>query len=449
MRSRLVALAAVALVLGGALIANAAAPSLDATVRTWTFNAVGANGGLVYGTANCPAGQRVTGGGVDSTGTASTAKSFQVVLSGPLDAGGTTAGTNSGDIGVRWYSSIQNFTPTSQDVKGFALCSVYNDAVVQAETADIATSGTIAKTVMCPSGMRAIGGGVNTSTGGNPAPHASVSDWRILVSGPVDDSKLMPSTQTGDIARGWHSSIENNTGSVQTAKFFAMCSKNSDAIVQSIDVVVNNNGAGRSAECPAGRHVTGGGLITSSGSQGTVGVPFTMQVSGPVDNSSTTSGTNDGDVGIKWYAAAGSTIQTTVRVAALCEGDNTPSGPDPTPGPSATPGPSVTPGGTPTATPTVKPLPTETPEPQLTLNVTPRVVRVDTERLLRFSVRAGGPVEDARVRFKGYHGGQIRTSSAGRARLRYSFKHVSALIMKATKEGYKTGTRKFRVIAPE
>ena len=172
MRTRLIPIAVLALVLGGGLVAYAAAPNLDNAVKTWSFNNVGANGGLVYGTATCPEGQRITGGGVDSLGIASTAKSYQVVLSNPQDSSGTTSGTNTGDIGIRWYSSIQNFTPSSQNVKGFALCSLYNDAVIQAQTGDIATNGTIGLTVMCPSGTRVVGGGIGTSTGGNPAPHA-------------------------------------------------------------------------------------------------------------------------------------------------------------------------------------------------------------------------------------------------------------------------------------
>ena len=77
---------------------------------------------------------------------------------------------------------------------------------------------------------------------------------------------------------------------------------------------------------------------------------------------------------------------------------------------------------------------------------------MDTERKLHFLVRAipGGPVDDARIRFKGFNGAQIRTLDNGRASVRYIFKNVGVRVMRATKEGFKTSLPvKFRVFKPE
>ncbi|MFC7640526.1 hypothetical protein ACFQX6_05495 [Streptosporangium lutulentum] len=92
----------------------------DAVIEATAFNvpASGRRGAV----AECPSGRRVTGGGV---GTPTTPVNDYILISGPLDASGTTAGTSDGDVARYWYAHAYNFDSWSSDrvYKVFALCS--------------------------------------------------------------------------------------------------------------------------------------------------------------------------------------------------------------------------------------------------------------------------------------------------------------------------------------
>jgi hypothetical protein len=72
-------------------------------------------------TADCPPGQRALGGGVLVGGKPTV--SLQFVESGPLGAGGTTAGTDDGDVPVAWDGDIGNSTSKTRSFKTLAVCA--------------------------------------------------------------------------------------------------------------------------------------------------------------------------------------------------------------------------------------------------------------------------------------------------------------------------------------
>jgi len=167
----------------------------DAMVEATPFTA---NLGLTGAYAQCSAGQRVVGGGVLHTA------SQQVYLgaSGPLDSTSsppinpTTAAQNTvdGDVATQWYAGVSNPVSDPAPVKAFALCSASSDATVTAASFSIAGRSTGVMTVRCPTGQRALGGGVI---------EYSWPDNRILASGPLDSSGQLSKTSDGEVATQW------------------------------------------------------------------------------------------------------------------------------------------------------------------------------------------------------------------------------------------------------
>lgn len=71
--------------------------------------------------AKCPPGKRALGGGVLVYGMPT--PQLQFVENGPLNAGGTTAGTVDGDVAVSWDGDVYNRTARSRHFKTLAVCA--------------------------------------------------------------------------------------------------------------------------------------------------------------------------------------------------------------------------------------------------------------------------------------------------------------------------------------
>jgi Ca2+-binding RTX toxin-like protein len=115
----------------------------------------------------------------------------------------------------------------------------------------------------------------------------------VEFSGPVDDTGQTASTESGDVARSWLASIASNEYRV-----FALCSASSDATIQTTAFPVQEaTGApnGAVAQCPAGTRALGGGVGANTDGLGW------LDVSGPVDESGQTAGTQTGDVARAWF----------------------------------------------------------------------------------------------------------------------------------------------------
>ena len=96
-----------------------AAPGDDATIEATTFQVAGNQIGEEY--AKCPPNKRALGGGVVMSGPPSVL--LLVDASGPLNASGTTAQTQSGDIATQWYAAVGNGSNGLANFKVFAICT--------------------------------------------------------------------------------------------------------------------------------------------------------------------------------------------------------------------------------------------------------------------------------------------------------------------------------------
>lgn len=169
-------------------------------------------------------------------------------------------------------------------------------------------------TVMCPVGMRATGGGAAPS----PPTSLTVDMYRVFYSAPVDASGNASSTDAGDVPGGWQVSVGTFTTHPQVFKAFVICSANSDAVLAAsqppaagtLDVVV---------PCPAGSRAIGGGVgkINDTVIPGnTIASP--LYQTGPVDETLTFAGTQDGDVAVGWRTVAEATGPYGDRFFAVC-----------------------------------------------------------------------------------------------------------------------------------
>ena len=174
--------------------------------------------------ATCPAGMRVTGGGVGANVTnisQQSAVQYRVQVSAPVDETGDVAQTDDGDVARGWHSSFFNKATTSGQFKTMAVCSAGSDATVATNTFVAGQTGSDSAVASCPAGQRALGGGV----GYTPDFVGGSFSHTTQFSGPVDETGTMAATDTGDVARGWLGSAWNvSTTNLKTFKVFALCS---------------------------------------------------------------------------------------------------------------------------------------------------------------------------------------------------------------------------------
>ena len=84
---------------------------------------------------DCPAGKRAVGGGLSQLDAVSPPFGW-VQSSGPVDATGTTAKTDTGDVAEGWYASVFNFGATERNFHVYAICAddAESDATIQTKT---------------------------------------------------------------------------------------------------------------------------------------------------------------------------------------------------------------------------------------------------------------------------------------------------------------------------
>ena len=97
--------------------ANAPATTDGATIEATALPV--APGKIGEASAVCPSNKRALGGGVVQSGPV---RDSRVRASGPLNASGNTAQTQSGDLAKQWYAAVLNFSTGPRDFKVFAIC---------------------------------------------------------------------------------------------------------------------------------------------------------------------------------------------------------------------------------------------------------------------------------------------------------------------------------------
>lgn len=217
----------------------------------------------------CDPGERAVGGGVGFTHS-------YLVASTPLDEHGSFDYTEDGDIPRYWYSEVFNYTGSQQTNTFYAICSASSDATIQvgAFTVGPAFSNSQPQygsaTVACPSGQRALSGGLNYR---DPRPAGSLY---LVGSGPENETQTISNTENGDAPRFWAAEAENaDTASGETFSTSAVCSPTSQATVRVWTQILLS---GRGLACPSGSRATGGGMLSPDSSQ--VGVFYSAPTDG-------------------------------------------------------------------------------------------------------------------------------------------------------------------------
>ncbi len=313
-RPRVLASVALATVLVIGPAPALAAPGGDATVQESSKTAVG-SGTTKELLVTCPAGQRVTGGGVSSTDTPNSS----VSVSGPVDETGRVGNTVSGDIARSWVAHVVNNDDVERIYRVFAICSASSDATIAASSFVTAPGqGRGEATAACPSGRRVVGGGIGTINDNSPIESA------MVVSGPLDGTGTTEGTVDGDEARFWFAHARNTSKDFQQFhKVFALCSATSDAVVEETSFLASTIKFGRAqaeAQCPAGRRVTGGGVGTPDT---LVGKTAETQLSGPLNDDGNVPAV-DGEIARFWRGNQRNTDSSpdSYKVFALCATDD-------------------------------------------------------------------------------------------------------------------------------
>jgi hypothetical protein len=141
--------------------------------------------------------------------------------------------------------------------------AVHDDAYVVIVRHPNVPGGTISEAaVPCPSGERAIGGGVTTDSD-----HHSI---HIEADNPLEQDGLTLDTDDGDVPRWWYTALHNDFGDGETVSHYAICSASSDATVETQAFTVPAYSGPPApqlaavAHCPAGTRAIGGGIGMSS-----------------------------------------------------------------------------------------------------------------------------------------------------------------------------------------
>jgi hypothetical protein len=319
-RSTQLAVLTAALVLGIAASAQASAGD-DAHFIPQTTSAENA-GVATTNAVPCPGGERAIGGGVRFF---SFPKTLTMRRSGPVGSDGSLLD----DTGApsKWSSTIVNGGSSSVTMISYAICSASTDAT-QVREATFAT-GTDANgfntghtTVSCPTGQRAIGGGLVPQPG---------SLGFSMANGPVDETGTPSSTVSGDIPRGWFVAVNATGGNLgEQYRAYVICSTNSTATIQLASVIASagqGQGSGVSVstgvDCPTGQRALSGGIIDNAAYAWMIG-------SAPGGAGSYASSVNPG-IATGWRGFIWSQVGNGVefKVAAVCEAASSPATPPP------------------------------------------------------------------------------------------------------------------------
>jgi len=248
------------LLLAGLTVATSTAPAgtaaqgSDATVEAKVFTVQ--PGKIGDATVTCPAGKRVVGGGVGQNTFNGVGAFGYPQQSGPVDETGSFANTRTGDVARGWTASVfNNSSGGTREFKVVAICSASSDATIATNPFTVDPRTVNGASVDCPSGKRAVGGGVGQEGATSP-----LFGW-IQGSGPVDETGTTANTESGDVAEGWYASVFNFGASSREFHVFAICSAESDATIAAETLSVAPGEVGRkNVYCGDAARVVGGGV---------------------------------------------------------------------------------------------------------------------------------------------------------------------------------------------
>ena len=191
--------------------------------------------------------------------------------------------------------------------------------------------------VPCPTGERALGGGVFTESGNSPV--------AIGADGPLDETGLTANTDDGDVARFWFTEAVTGRAS-DTFTHYAVCSASSDATLKTKALTIPSllicpsgcslDTPGRSGElanCPDGTRAISGGFGSPENAMGYRRAIFNQPLAAGANLAGTTTGAvaqgwyffgendnPDADAHMKVFAVCSPTAQATVQTTSFDTG---------------------------------------------------------------------------------------------------------------------------------
>ena len=243
-----------------------AAPGGDATTVVHPVTWAATSG---TDTVMCPPGTRAIGGGAAPVSPDALTYKSRLHYSAPVDSSGGAGSASQGDVPAGWTVTVGSSTGDPLGAwKVFVTCSASSDAVL--ETVD--TNGaTLSYQVSCPSGSRAIGGGLADLGGGSAV---------LTRNGPRDGSASdFGHSADGSVPTRWRVEVLDPAPS---ARAVAVCSAGSDATLRGANLTVTALGADKAqvatVGCPAGQRAVSGGLAADATQDGGTRVGFAAPV---------------------------------------------------------------------------------------------------------------------------------------------------------------------------
>lgn len=215
---------------------------------------------------------------------------MSINVSAPVNKTELPGRTRTGDKATNWFASAYSGSGSQEDMKVFAICSASSDARLHVATFSVPPSKTKSKIVSCPHGQHALGGGLGIAT----SPASGVYEEG---SGPLDKSKSVGGTSTGDAPRAWEVAVYNGFGVSRKFQALVICSKQTKPHIVADEVpVATSTDVEVAANCPAGQRALGGGVLPL----GKPSVDLQFEENGPLAAGGTTATTTDGDVPVAW-----------------------------------------------------------------------------------------------------------------------------------------------------
>ncbi len=281
-------------------------PADDATVEATDFTLSFNNDG---GTdVFCPRGSTATGGGFGTI--TPPPLNVSINVSAPVNNTQLPGLTRTGDRARQWLVSVYSGTPSTEDMRAFAICSTSSLARLRVATFSVPSIKTKSKVVSCPRGQRALGGGLGIAT-------TPISGVYEEGSGPVSKDKTVDGTSTGDSPRAWRVAAYNGFPATRTFQALVICSKTTRAHIVASEVpAAPSTDVEVASNCPAGQRALGGGILVLG--KPTVELQFVEN--GPLGVAGTTAGTVDGSVPIAWDGDVHNRSDTTrsFKTLAVC-----------------------------------------------------------------------------------------------------------------------------------
>ena len=179
---------------------------------------------VASGLVLCPAGMTALSGGVGAPGASGSGSAMLLAPVWPLAAGGSHLRDRiDGEFAgpTAWEAVERNDLPLGAfSATVSALCADRSDVVTVIESGSVAAGTVASNTVNCPTGTRAVGGGVDAS---DHTDLVLVASAPVFFGFPPKRITAVADGASASIPIGWRSSVRSDASTARNLKFAAVC----------------------------------------------------------------------------------------------------------------------------------------------------------------------------------------------------------------------------------